>query len=87
MIKDISRSCNESKEMNKIKDCNYRIRTKFLPSLYNCIFKMVNNIHDEHLRYSSIEEKKWEEEERKWNGTIVSLKRNAEKRATNKSIQ
>ena len=48
---------------------------------------MVNNIHDEHLRYSSIEEKKWEEEERKWNGTIVSLKRNAEKRATNKSIQ
>lgn len=48
---------------------------------------MKNDPRATFLCYSSIEKKSEKRKEREGNRTIVSLKRNAEKRATNKSIR
>lgn len=48
---------------------------------------MKNDLRSTFLCYSSIEKKSEKRKEREGNRTIVSLKRNAEKRATNKSIR
>lgn len=48
---------------------------------------MKNDPRSTFLCYSSIEKKSEKRKEREGNRTIVSLKRNAEKRATNKSIR